>query len=75
MQKTQEKERLNPWVRKIPWNRKWQPTPVFLLGESCEQRSLEGYSPWGGKELNMTEVTATELMTYPKLQLSHCELG
>ena len=36
----------NPWVRKIPWRRKWQPTLVFLLGESHGQRSLEGYSPW-----------------------------
>ena len=34
-----------PWVRKIPWRRKWQPTPVFLLGKSHEQRSLVGYSP------------------------------
>ena len=31
-----------PWVRKIPWRRKWQPTPVFLLGESHGQRSLVG---------------------------------
>ena len=37
----------NPWVRKIPWRRKWQPTPVFLPGESHAQRSLGGYSPWG----------------------------
>ena len=36
----------NPWVRKIPWRRKWQPTPVFLPGESRGQRSLGGYSPW-----------------------------
>jgi len=35
----------DPWVRKIPWSRKWQPTPVFLPGESHGQRSLEGYSP------------------------------
>jgi len=35
----------NPWVRKIPWRRKWQPTPVFLSGESHGQRSLAGYSP------------------------------
>ena len=35
----------NPWVRKIPWRRKRQPTPVFLLGESHGQRSLVGYSP------------------------------
>ena len=32
----------DPWVRKIPWKRKWQPTPVFLPGESHGQRSLEG---------------------------------
>ena len=40
----------DPWVRKIPWRRKWQPTPVFLLGKSHGQRSLAGYSPWGRKE-------------------------
>ena len=47
----------NPWVRKIPWRRAWQPTPVFLPGESHGQRSLVGYSPQGGTELDMTEVT------------------
>ena len=45
----------NPWVRKIPWRKKWQPTPVFLPGESHGQRSLEGYSPKVWKELGMTE--------------------
>ena len=34
------------WVRKIPWRRKWQPTPVFFPGDSHGQRSLAGYSPW-----------------------------
>ena len=34
----------DPWVRKIPWRRKWQPTPVFLLGEFHGQRNLVGYS-------------------------------
>ena len=48
---------LAPWVRKIPWRRKWQPTPVFLPGKSHGQRSLVSYSPWGCKELDMTEVT------------------
>ena len=47
------------WVRFLgledPWRRAWQPTPVFLPGESHGQRSLVGYSPWGHKELNMTE--------------------
>ena len=47
----------NPWVGKIPWRRKLQPTPVFLPGESHGQRILSGYSPWGRKELDMTEVT------------------
>ena len=37
---------LDPWVRKILWRRKWQPTPVFLPGEFHEQRSLTGHSPW-----------------------------
>ena len=41
------KGRFDPWVRKIPWRRKWEPTPVFLPGESHGQRSLAGYSPWG----------------------------
>jgi len=39
----------NSWVRKIPWRRKWQPTPVLLPGKSHEQRSLGSYSPWGLK--------------------------
>jgi len=43
------------WVGKIPWRRKWQPTPVFLPGKSHGQRSLVGYSPWGHKELDTTE--------------------
>ena len=45
----------NPWVRKIPWRRAWQPTPVVLPGESHGQRSLVGYSLWGRKESDMTE--------------------
>ena len=45
----------DPWVRKIPWRRKWQPTPIFLPGESHEQRRVMDYSPWGRKESDMTE--------------------
>ena len=52
-----KRRRFDPWVRKIPWRRAWQPTPVFLPGECHGQRSLEGYSPWGHKQLDMTEVT------------------
>ena len=39
----------------IPWRREWQPTPVFLSGESHGWRSLAGYGPWGQKESDTTE--------------------
>ena len=41
--------RFDSWVRKIPWSRAWQPTPVFLLGKSHEQRSLVGYKSIGSQ--------------------------
>ena len=44
-------------IRKIPWGRAWQPSPVFLPGDSHGQRNLTGYSPWGLKESDVTEVT------------------
>ena len=47
----------DPWVRKVPWRRKWLPTPVILPGKSHGQRSLEGYSPWGHRESDTTETT------------------
>ena len=50
-----KRQEFKPWVRKIPWSRKWQPTPVFLAGEFHRQRSLVGYSPWGHKEFDTTE--------------------
>ena len=45
----------DPWIRKIPMIRKWQPTPVFLPGEFHGPRSHVGYSLWGYKELGMNE--------------------
>ena len=45
----------DPRVGKIPWRRKWQPTPVLLPGKSHGRRSLVGYIPWGCKELDITE--------------------
>ena len=54
--------RFDPWVRKIPWRKEWQLTPVFLPGEFYGQRSLVGYSPWGHRESGMTEqLTLTSL--------------
>ena len=55
MQETQ----FHLWVEKIPWRREWQPTLVFLPGESHGQKSLAAYSPQGRKESEMT-VTNTQ---------------
>ena len=52
-----KRRRFHPWVGKIPWRRAWQPTSVFLPGESHGQRSLAGYGPWGCTESDTTEVT------------------
>ena len=51
----------NPWVRKIPCKKEWQPIPVFLPGESHGQRSLAGYSPWAHKESDTTECLTLSL--------------
>ena len=45
----------DPWVKKIPWSRKWQPTPVVLSGKFHGQTSLVSYSPWGHKESDTSE--------------------
>ena len=52
--------RFDPWVGKIPWRRKGQPTPVFLPGESPWERHLAGYSPWGRKEPDTPEWLSTQ---------------
>ena len=57
MQVRCKSHRFDPWVGKIPWRRAWQPTPVFLPGESHGQRSLVGYSAWSCKESDTTEAT------------------
>ena len=56
MQET-ERHVFNPGVRKIPWRRAWQPTPVFLPGESHGQKSLVGYGPKDRKESDTIEMT------------------
>ena len=53
------------WVGKIPWRRKWQPTPGFLPGKSHRQRNLAGCSPWGCKRVGCDLVTKQQ-------QQSHC---
>ena len=64
----QERPRFDPWVRKIPWRRDWQPTPVLLPGEFHGQRNLAGYGPWGHKELD-----TTEQLTH--FRILHCHPG
>ena len=61
---TCRRPRFDPWVRKIPWRREWQPTPVFLPGKSHGQRSLASYRPWGHKESDMTEGLTLSLLTF-----------
>ena len=61
----------NPWVRKIPWRRKWQPAPGFLPGESHGQRNLVSSSPWARRELAMTEHTPVH--RFPSAPPAHCD--
>ena len=62
--------RFDPWLRKIPWNRKWQPTLVLLPGKYHGQRNLVGYSPWGRRELDMTEHAGTTFLSIHPLSVS-----
>ena len=50
----QETHGFDPWVWKIPWMTKWQPSPVFLSGEPHGQKSLVDYGSWGCKESDVT---------------------
>ena len=59
--------RFDPWIGKSPWRRKRQPTPVFSPIKSHGQRSLVGYSPWGGKELDTSSTHTTWGMNQPYL--------
>ena len=58
------RQRFSPWVRKIPWRRKWQPTPVFLPGKSHGRRSLVGHGPQGHKESGTTEPLSVRAHTH-----------
>ena len=62
----------DPWVRKIPWRKKWQSTPVLLPGKSHGQRSLVGYSPWCRKESDTTELLHFHLNFYTKTTYVFC---
>ena len=65
----------NPWVGKIPWRRKWQPTPVFLSKKSHGQRSPVGYSPLGCKESDTTEDAEKETYRFIRWGQYHLLAG
>ena len=56
--------KFDPWVGKIPWSKKWQPTPVLLTEKSHGLRSLVGYSPWGRKESDVLKTATANLNFY-----------
>ena len=56
------------WIGKIPWRGAWQPTPVFLPGNSCGQRNLAGYSLWGQTQLS-TRAHTHQQKTTPEFNL------
>ena len=54
----------NPWLEVIPWIKKWQPAPVFLLGKCRGQRRLVEYSSWHHKEWDTTERLSAHTHTH-----------
>ena len=68
MQRSCRRCRFDPWVRKSPWRRAWQPTSVFLPGESHGQRSLAGYSPWRCRVgRNRSDLVHTHMPSAPEI--------
>ena len=59
---------------KIPWRKELQPTPVFLPLELHGQKSLVGYSPWGQKEVDMTEQLTLSLSLDSPASSPYCEI-
>ena len=67
-----------PWVRKIPWRRKWQPTALYVPGKFHGQRSLAGYSPSGsthactlGNELHENELIGQSQVNHLREKKMH----
>ena len=59
-----KRHRFNPWVRKMPWRRTWQPTPALLPGKFHRDRSFVGYKLWGYKESDTTECAHARAHTH-----------
>ena len=73
-----QETRFHPWVRKIPWRRKQQSTPVFLSGKYHGQRRLVGYTPWGhkrvGHDLETEQILSLSCIYNQKLLLNFISL-
>ena len=70
-----KRPRFDPLVRKIPWSRKWQPTPVFLSGKFHRESSLASYSPWVLDGLDTAEHTHTHSppsFLFPSCHMDSC---
>ena len=59
-----KKSEFDPWVGKIPWSRKWQPTPVFLSGKSMDRGAWQAPVLGAAKELDTTEHTHKHVVAY-----------
>ena len=64
------RHKFHPWVEKIPWRMRWQPTPLFFPRKPHQQKSLEGYSPWGCKRIRHDLATNQQQQ---KLLLAHTD--
>ena len=69
----QRSHRIDPLVRKIPWRRKWQPTPIFLPEKSYGQKSLAGYSPWAHKRVGH-DVATKQQQYITELSVIHVDI-
>ena len=63
----------SPWVRKIPWRRRWQPTPVLLPGKPHGQRSLAGYSPEGHRRVGHYLATKQQCLEHSGRSINSCD--
>ena len=64
--------RFDPWIQKIPWRRKWQPTPVLLPRQFHGQSSLMGCSPWGRQEFDTMEHWAQPIIWINVVKHERC---
>ena len=61
----------NPWVKRIPWRREWQSTPVFWPGESPGEKSLVGYSPWDHRVRYIRVTNTFTFFTFARYWFNH----